>query len=214
MVLVEDLNMGDNASRSEGAPPFAEWLKTRFASGASALELLGEIGAGDEAGSELGEAEARSRLEVFALHPGMSRKACEAVRVRSLQRSRAPPFPFAVWLQERRINGATAEQVLRVLNMVPSANGTMDEKARWQGLQQLSQEEEAWGIVASMAKKARLAEAPPRASIFKFEGEEAVADLIAKSRRILVLVGAGISVSCGLPTFRDDDQRHAIAREF
>merc|ERR1712241_337314 len=94
-------------------------------------------------------------------------------------------------------NGATAEQVLRVLGMVPSAG-----------------EESAWEIVASMAKKPRVVEAAPRAQIFKFESAEAVAKLIAKSQRIFVLAGAGISVACGLPTFRDDDKREAIAREF
>eukprot|EP00929_Paragymnodinium_shiwhaense_P044215 TRINITY_DN22693_c1_g2_i3.p1 TRINITY_DN22693_c1_g2~~TRINITY_DN22693_c1_g2_i3.p1 ORF type:complete len:176 (+),score=21.70 TRINITY_DN22693_c1_g2_i3:92-619(+) len=59
-----------------------------------------------------------------------------------------------------------------------------------------------------------LVEGPPRQNKASIEGVKAAAECIARSRRVLVLAGAGISVACGLPTFRDDDLRPAIAREF
>jgi len=184
-----------------------------------------------------------------------------------------PPFPFETWLKERKVNGVTAAQVLRMLGMKLSSSaeetvtvleelksenkerillkqglqGSVERyddegdalirfdgidkpqwifqrdfpklkfaelESRWEGLQKLAEEDNAWDIVASMLPPPKLQEQPPRENIVGIESFQEVAQLIAQSRRVLVLAGAGISVACGLPTFRDDDVRPVIAREF
>jgi len=90
----------------------------------------------------------------------------------------------------------------------------VEDESRWEGLDKLAEEEKAWEIVQNMVPSHTFVEQPPRSIIFKIEGVEAVAQCIARSQCVLVLAGAGISVACGLPTFRDDDLRPAIAKEF
>merc|ERR1711972_1110417 len=86
--------------------------------------------------------------------------------------------------------------------------------SRWDGLRKLAEEVSAWEIMANMVPPPKLYEQPARSIVERIEGVAAAAQLIAKSQRVLVLAGAGISVACGLPTYRDDDVRPAIAQEF
>jgi NAD-dependent deacetylase sirtuin 1 len=55
-----------------------------------------------------------------------------------------------------------------------------------------------------MAVPGKLTEAPSRIVRTVIDGVEEVAQLILQRSRILVLAGAGISASCGIPTFRDE----------
>jgi len=78
-----------------------------------------------------------------------------------------------------------------------------------------SRKDEAWIILASMAVAPKLIEAPPRAVRAVVERSEEVAQLISSSSRIVVLTGAGISASSGIPTFRDEGGFYAdVAKEF
>jgi hypothetical protein len=50
---------------------------------------------------------------------------------------------------------------------------------------------------------------PPRARLTQYSSLDDAAALINNSHRILVLTGAGISVSCGIPDFRSEDGIYA-----
>lgn len=252
--------------------PFAAWLATRLAGGVTGSDLLRQMGVWDHVDADLSDEQMQARLQLFATHPEFGPKACEVVRQRCHQLCQTPPFPFAVWLEERRLAGATSSQVLRMLGLVPSASveesvtvlqdvqsqnraqalltqgvrGSVrrydddgdaliafddidalqwiarqdfsklafaEPESRWRGLETFAEQESAWSVIAVMVPS-RLRERPPRVHLVPIEGVEAVAQVIARSCRILVLAGAGISVACGLPTYRGDDLRPAIADEF
>jgi len=89
-------------------------------------------------------------------------------------------------------------------------------KELWEGLWALAKEETAWKIVQGMARVG-LSEAPLRKGVCTHVvgAFDEVAALVNKSSRILILSGAGISASCGIPTFRDAGGFYdQIAQEF
>lgn len=189
---------------------FGFWLLERRAAGEPALTTLKVLGAGAAILDGMEEDTACKRLDAFALHP----QACEIIRKMCASR---PPFPFSVWLSERETNGATAEQILRVLGLEPGEGDSCmaSDAQRWAGLKKLAEEQHAWEILASMSRPVKLSEAPPRQAIEVIDGVPEVAHLIAQSSSILVLVGAGISASCGIPTFRDSNGFYdSIAKEY
>lgn len=90
----------------------------------------------------------------------------------------------------------------------------MGEEERWAGLWELAAEDDAWDIVGRMvsAPTADLLHSSTRVAVGSMEE---VARLISSCQRILILTGAGISASCGLPTFRDGSGwREEVAAEF
>lgn len=208
---------GANAKQEEPRPmtmtPFTSWLEGQMAAGVTGVGILKSIGANVQAGH--GEEDVCKSLQAFATDPQVGPKACEVVRKMCLQLQMQPPFPFSLWLRERKVNGATAEQVLHVLQLPLQKDSILSEEERWQGLWKLADEDEAWTILASMAEAPKLIEAPPRAVRAVVERSEEVAQLISSSSRILVLTGAGISASSGIPTFRDEGGFYAdVAKEF
>jgi len=90
-----------------------------------------------------------------------------------------------------------------VLRLTLLQGSSLSSEQRWQGLQKLAQEENAWKILAEMVPPSPLREAPSRKVREIVGSPEEVAALLLRSQRILVLTGAGISASCGIPTFRD-----------
>lgn len=106
--------------------------------------------------------------------------------------------------------------MLNVLRLPVSNDAIKSDEELWKGLWALSREENAWAIVNSMAVRETLREAPARKGVCTEVGAfEDVGRLIEKSSRILVLSGAGISASCGIPTFRDSGGFYeSIAKEF
>lgn len=67
-----------------------------------------------------------------------------------------------------------------------------------------------WSIVFSI-----LSEPVQRRRLRQYSTLDAVVDLLSSSSRILVLTGAGISVSCGIPDFRSRDGVYArLAKDF
>ncbi|XP_075153850.1 sirtuin 1 [Haematobia irritans] len=67
-----------------------------------------------------------------------------------------------------------------------------------------------WRILASM-----MAEPPRRKKLSYVNTFEDVIDLLKKSKNIIVLTGAGVSVSCGIPDFRSSDGIYSrLAKDF
>ncbi|KAG9396517.1 SIR-2 [Carpediemonas membranifera] len=69
----------------------------------------------------------------------------------------------------------------------------------------------AWSLLEGLIdelKEARL----PRKQLPQFSSVNKGVEIIAKARRILVLTGAGISVSCGIPDFRSKDGLYSKVR--
>eukprot|EP00443_Scrippsiella_acuminata_P056784 CAMPEP_0115415020 /NCGR_PEP_ID=MMETSP0271-20121206/22881_1 /TAXON_ID=71861 /ORGANISM="Scrippsiella trochoidea, Strain CCMP3099" /LENGTH=491 /DNA_ID=CAMNT_0002839339 /DNA_START=55 /DNA_END=1530 /DNA_ORIENTATION=+ len=121
MPIIEEID--DGAMEPQAQTPFVTWMLGRRAAGASAIDLVQEIGvqaAGAEA-ERLSEADAEHRLRAFASHPQICLKACEVIRVQCLKLRKSPPFPFAVWLDEQRASNKTSTQVLRGLGLTPSS---------------------------------------------------------------------------------------------
>mmetsp|Transcript_30672 Transcript_30672/g.55640 ORF Transcript_30672/g.55640 Transcript_30672/m.55640 type:complete len:621 (+) Transcript_30672:17-1879(+) len=195
-------------------PVFSSWLRAELASGNAPRLLVNRIGAAGYVTENASDDDMRLMLEAFAINVGS--KACEFIRKAAAHSQTEPGIPFAVWLQERRCNHATAKQVLSVLRLPMSGESVKSDEELWEGLTQLSKEQNAWKIIASMACREPLREAPPRQnrSVVVDDFDE-VASLIEQSSRILVLTGAGISASSGIPTFRDGGGFYAkIAEEF
>ena len=61
-----------------------------------------------------------------------------------------------------------------------------------------------WKIILNM-----VSEPPRRKKLSHINTLEDVVGLIAASRKIIVLTGAGVSVSCGIPDFRSRDGVYA-----
>lgn len=196
---------------------FHIWLDERLALGESPMSLLRQIGAASFIPKNASEGELKKKLNAFATECGG--KACELIRQVAVRSKCEPRIPFRLWLQERWENKATVHQVFSVLGLPKSPDSTKSDAELWQGLWQLSKEESAWKILSDMVPRAPLSPAAPRKGTSLEVGSlEEVASLINKSSSILVLTGAGISVSCGLPTYRinegKNDFREEIAKEF
>lgn len=207
----------DEHSSVQRGTVFRIWLDERLALGESPLSLLKQIGAASFMPKDALEAELKNKLIAFATECGG--KACELIRQVAVRSKCEPGIPFRLWLQERWENEATAQQVFSILQLPKSPDSTKSDAELWHGLWQLSKEEAAWEILSSMVPRAPLSAAAPRKGVILEVGSlEEVASLINKCSSILVLTGAGISVSCGLPTYRinegKSDLREEIAKEF
>lgn len=102
------------------------------------------------------------------------------------------------WVQAQIIEGADPRVVLRKL-LHPSCQlpQHLDDVALWRLVLQL------------------LTEPAPRQKLAHVNSLEDIVKLITTSSRIIVLSGAGISVSCGIPDFRSHDGMYAkIAQQF
>ncbi|KAL5505110.1 hypothetical protein EMCRGX_G006491 [Ephydatia muelleri] len=102
------------------------------------------------------------------------------------------------WVQAQIIDGTDPRVVLRKL-LHPSCQlpPHLDDVALWRLVLQL------------------LTEPAPRQKLAHVNSLEDIVKLIATSSRIIVLSGAGISVSCGIPDFRSRDGLYAkLAQQF
>lgn len=183
-------------------------------SGDTYRSLLQSIGAGSYVQESSSDEDLQQQLEAFASK--CAGKACERIRQAAVASKHEPGIPFGLWLQEREENQATARQVLNVLKLPVSQNATKTDKELWDGLWQVSREENAWKILHDMVPRVPLSDMAERAGTCTAVGRfEEVASLIEQSSHILVLTGAGISASCGIKTYRDNDGFYAsIAKEF
>jgi hypothetical protein len=79
-------------------------------------------------------------------------------------------------------------------------------------------QESVWGLARQLLQMpgvlARLGIAPSRERLPQYSTLEHAADLIRDARRIVVLTGAGVSVSCGLPDFRSENGLYSIIKDF
>jgi len=194
---------------------FHAWFKEQLVAGDSPASIVQRIGAASFMKGDMAEADMCTRLEFFARH--MGGKACETIRVMAAQSKQEPGIPFVLWLVERWKNGALAAQVLDLLQLPASPDRGKSDEELWQGLWQLSEESNAWAIIKKMSDGCRWSEVPARQrkGAMEIDKLHEVADLIRCSSRILVLTGAGISASCGIPTFRDAGGFYEnVAKEF
>lgn len=200
----------DDASQDK-ITPMGEWISDQLANGHTPISVLRGFGAVEISDDQFSDDDIRSRLQAFALLPA----PCEVLRQRAEGLHAEPPMPFRVWLKERWVNGATADQIMRVLRLPTAQDSTLTDQERWEGLWKLASEEGAWKIIAHMALAKPLREAPIRKVRELVASVREVAELVLHSRQILVLTGAGISASCGIPTFRDKGGFYdSVAKEF
>lgn len=176
------------------------------------MALLRAIGV--DTSTDTTEEAARRQLQGFSMDPKYGPLACELVRSRALQFGVRPPFPFSTWLKEQEVNGTTAEDVMRLLHLQPPSKGASTSEADyWMSLRKLSASDAAWEMIGQMASM--VIEEPAQKVNTVSKRTEDVARWIAQSRQIIILTGAGISASCGIPTFRDEGGFYAkVAQEF
>ncbi len=102
--------------------------------------------------------------------------------------------PFS-WARKHMMRGTDPKTILRLLlDNDEAANSIPDD------LDQLT----IWKIILNL-----LSEPPRRTKLPEVDTLEDVVGLIRRSRRIIVLTGAGVSVSCGIPDFRSRDGVYA-----
>ncbi|XP_065355695.1 NAD-dependent histone deacetylase sirtuin-1 [Calliphora vicina] len=103
------------------------------------------------------------------------------------------------WVQKQIHSGANPREILS--KFLPSSAQRISPELTDMTL---------WRILASM-----LSEPPRRKKLSYVNTFEDVIDLLHKSKNIMVLTGAGVSVSCGIPDFRSSDGIYSrLAKDF
>ncbi|XP_023296866.2 NAD-dependent histone deacetylase sirtuin-1 [Lucilia cuprina] len=103
------------------------------------------------------------------------------------------------WVQKQIHSGANPREILS--KFLPSSAQRISPELTDMTL---------WRILASM-----LSEPPRRKKLSYVNTFEDVIDLLNKSKNIMVLTGAGVSVSCGIPDFRSSDGIYSrLAKDF
>ncbi|KAM7353108.1 sirtuin 1 [Cochliomyia hominivorax] len=103
------------------------------------------------------------------------------------------------WVQKQIHSGANPREILS--KFLPSSAQRISPELTDMTL---------WRILASM-----LSEPPRRKKLSYVNTFEDVIDLLQKSKNIMVLTGAGVSVSCGIPDFRSSDGIYSrLAKDF
>lgn len=101
------------------------------------------------------------------------------------------------WVQQQISFGTSPRDILNELLPNASISPNVDNLALWR-------------LIVSM-----LSEPPKRKKLTNVNSLDDVVGLIRRSKRIIVLTGAGVSVSCGIPDFRSRDGIYArLSKDF
>ncbi|KAF1331541.1 Nad-dependent histone deacetylase sir2-like protein, partial [Globisporangium splendens] len=99
---------------------------------------------------------------------------------------------FMSWLMDQKNRGVGAGQMLDVLGLGVSDGVAVDD-------------DELWEAMFSMGIRLIQPTIPARQKLDHVNTLQDVAELLRSSKKIVVLAGAGISVSCGIPDFRSEN---------
>ncbi|CAH0475043.1 unnamed protein product [Peronospora belbahrii] len=134
--------------------------------------------------------------------------------------TRRPPFPddgdssddddssdvneeaFIKWLIEQKMTGMSASQMLDTLGLGVSEGVAVDDDELWEAMFSM-------GIRLVKPSVTR-----PREKLETVNTLQDVASLLRSSKKIVVLAGAGISVSCGIPDFRSENGIYSRLGEY
>ncbi|CAI5731939.1 unnamed protein product [Hyaloperonospora brassicae] len=109
---------------------------------------------------------------------------------------------FSNWLVEQKSAGMPACQMLDALGLGVSEGVAVDDDELWQVLLSM-------GIRLVKPSLTR-----PRGKLDTVNTLQDVASLLRSSKKIVVLAGAGISVSCGIPDFRSENGIYSRLSEY
>ena len=200
----------------ENTRPFRRWIVEQLAAGKSARAICDDLRV-PRIKQDATEVFLQTAILAYADEP----LAAEKFRRHAVEQARRPRVPFSIWLEERSYNGATAVQIFAALGLPWDANFTHGAVGRLRALWQLaaSEGDQAWHQIDALRPgglETRVRESTPQQRCVECIGTgEELASAISRSSRVLVLVGAGISASCGLPTFRDSGGFYdRVAKEF
>uniref|UniRef100_M4BLU2 Deacetylase sirtuin-type domain-containing protein n=1 Tax=Hyaloperonospora arabidopsidis (strain Emoy2) TaxID=559515 RepID=M4BLU2_HYAAE len=105
---------------------------------------------------------------------------------------------FSKWLVEQKSAGIPASQMLDTLGLGVSEGVAVDD-------------DELWQVMLSMGiRLVKPSLSRPRAKLDTVNTLQDVALLLRSSKKIVVLAGAGISVSCGIPDFRSENGIYSV----
>jgi len=110
---------------------------------------------------------------------------------------------FVQWMLEQRANNVLAIKILDMLGFC-GTDSQMDN-------------DELWNVMLSMGTRLLQLQAqriPQRAKLQHVNTIEDVIGLLQKCTNIVVLTGAGISVSCGIPDFRSENGIYSRLQEY
>ncbi|RMX65620.1 hypothetical protein KXD40_005484 [Peronospora effusa] len=109
---------------------------------------------------------------------------------------------FIHWLVEQKMAGIPASQMLDVLGLGVSEGVAVDDDELWEAMLSM-------GIRLVKPTVTR-----PREKLDTVNTLQDVAMLLRSSKKIVVLAGAGISVSCGIPDFRSENGIYSRLGEY
>ncbi|XP_030835211.1 NAD-dependent protein deacetylase sirtuin-1 isoform X2 [Strongylocentrotus purpuratus] len=99
------------------------------------------------------------------------------------------------WLQKQMMSGTNPKSIL--MRIIPSGMTIPEEMDEF----------EMWSIIAEYLRS--IDEPPPRQKLEQYNTFDDAIQLLKTCKNILVLTGAGVSVSCGIPDFRSRDGVYA-----
>jgi NAD+-dependent protein deacetylase sirtuin 1 len=101
------------------------------------------------------------------------------------------------WLMEQKQQGVVASQMLDVLGLGVSEGTAIDD-------------DELWDAILSMGMRLIQPSIPVRQKLEHVNTIQDVVALLQQAKKIVVLAGAGISVSCGIPDFRSENGIYSV----
>ncbi|KAJ0407758.1 hypothetical protein P43SY_009095 [Pythium insidiosum] len=108
---------------------------------------------------------------------------------------------FLAWLLDQKSQGVGPGQMLDVLGLGVSEGVAVDD-------------DELWDAIISMGLRLIQPSTPSRKKLPHVNTLQDVVELLRKAERIVVLAGAGISVSCGIPDFRSENGIYSRLGEY
>ncbi|EGZ21451.1 hypothetical protein PHYSODRAFT_313641 [Phytophthora sojae] len=109
---------------------------------------------------------------------------------------------FMNWLMDQKTSGMPAGQMLDALGLGVSEGVAVDDDELWEAMFSM-------GIRLIKPQASR-----PREKLDSVNTLQDVASLLRSSKKIVVLAGAGISVSCGIPDFRSENGIYSRLGEY
>ncbi|GLD96383.1 hypothetical protein PINS_up005066 [Pythium insidiosum] len=108
---------------------------------------------------------------------------------------------FLAWLLDQKSQGVGPSQMLDVLGLGVSEGVAIDD-------------DELWDAIISMGLRLIQPSTPSRKKLPHVNTLQDVVELLRKAQKIVVLAGAGISVSCGIPDFRSENGIYSRLGEY